>query len=57
MGNKAKKIKEPSSYNEEKRKRKKKMVRSPKNWVPKTHEGKKALKSMKQRKDPADQNQ
>ena len=37
MGNKAKKIKEPSSYNEEKRKRKKKMVRSPKNWDPKTH--------------------
>ena len=47
MGNKAKEIKELGSRNEEKRKRKKKRVRSPKNWDPKTHEGKKALKSMK----------
>ena len=47
MGNKVKEIKELGSRNEEKRKRKKKMVRSPKNWDPKTHEGKKVLKSMK----------
>ena len=47
MRNKAKEIKELGSRNEEKRKRKKKMVRSPKNWDPKTHEGKKVLKSMK----------
>ena len=53
MGNKAKEIKELGSHNEEKRKRKKKRVRSPKNWDPKTHEGKKALKSMKQRKGPS----
>ena len=57
MGNKAKEIKELGSRNEEKRKRKKKMVRSPKNWDPKTYEGKKALKSMKQRKCPVSQNQ
>ena len=57
MGNKAEEIKELGSRNEKKRKRKKKMVRSPKNWDPKTHEGKKALKSMKQREDPAGQNQ
>ena len=43
MGNKAKEIKELGSHNEEKRKRKKKRVRSPKNWDPKTHEGKKRL--------------
>ena len=57
MGNKAKEIKELDSCNEEKRKRKKKRVRSPKNWEPKTHEGKNALKSMKQREGPASQNQ
>ena len=57
MGNKAKEIKELGSCNEEKRKRKKKMVRSPKNWDSKNHEGKKALKSIKQRKGPTDQNQ
>ena len=57
MGNKAKEIKELGSRNEEKRKRKKKRVRSPKNWEPKTHEGKNALKSMKQREGPASQNQ
>ena len=56
-GNKAKEIKELSSRNEEKRKRKKKRVGSLKNWDPKTHEGKKALKSMKQRKCPVSQNQ
>ena len=44
MGNKAKEIKELGSRNEEKRKRKKKMVRSPKNWDPKAHEGKKGFK-------------
>ena len=53
MGNKAKEIKELGSHNEEKRKRKKKRVRSPKNWDPKTYEGKNALKSTKQRKDPS----
>ena len=37
MRNKAKEIKELGSRNEEKRKRKKKRVRSPKNWDPKTH--------------------
>ena len=47
MGNKDKEIKELGSGNEKKRKRKKKRVRSPKNWDPKTQEGKKALKSMK----------
>ena len=47
MGNKAEEIKELGSRNEEKRKRKKKMMRSLKNWDPKTHERKKALKSMK----------
>ena len=57
MGNKAEEIKELGSRNEEKRRIKKKMVRSLKNWDPKTHEGKKALKSMKQRKGPAGQNQ
>ena len=57
MGNKAKEIKEMGSRNEEKRKRKKKMVRSPKNWDPKAYEGKKALKSMKQRKGTVGQNQ
>ena len=57
MGNKAKEIKYLGSRNEEKRKRKKKMVRSPKNWDPKNHERKKALKSMKQRKCPVSQNQ
>ena len=57
MRNKAKEIKELSSRNEEKRKRKKKRVGSLKNWDPKTHEGKKALKSMKQRKCPVSQNQ
>ena len=57
MGNKAKEIKELSSRNEEKRKRKKKRVGSLKNWDPKTHEGKKVLKSMKQRKCPVGQNQ
>ena len=44
MGNKAEEIKKLCSRNEEKRKRKKKMIRSPKNWDPKTHKGKKALK-------------
>ena len=53
MGNKAKEIKELGSHNEEKGKRKKKRVRSPKNWDPKTHEGKNALKSTKQRKGPS----
>ena len=57
MGNKAKEIKELGSRNEEKMKRKKKGVRSPKNWDTKTHERKKALKSIKQRKVPTDQNQ
>ena len=41
MGNKAEEIKELGSHNEEKRKREKKRMRSPKNWDPKTHEGKK----------------
>ena len=57
MRNKAKEIKELGSRNEEKRKRKKKMVRSPKNWDPKNHEREKALKSMKQRKCQVGQNQ
>ena len=43
MGNKAEEIKELGSHNEEKRKRKKKRMRSPKNWDPKTREGKKKL--------------
>ena len=57
MGNKAKEIKELGSRNEEKMKREKKKVRSLKNQDPKAHEGKKALKSMKQRKGTVGQNQ
>ena len=53
MGNKAKEIKGLGSRNEEKRKRKKKRVRSLKNLDPKTHEGKKGFKVHEAKERPS----
>ena len=53
IGNKVEEIKELGSRNEEKRKRKKKMMRSPKNWDPKTHEGKKGFKIHEAKEGPS----